>query len=238
MWILPAPRHSGGYLLDDAYSEVLAEVLEIISKAHGVLMGLDDTKNRLAKSISKVIVHFPRSVLIEYFRSDLKREKTANVMSKVVDVLQRLDQETGLPRTVFSLISESCKCMRDVRRKILEKDHVLWEKGCATHCIHNLSSEFASLDYFIFVIKDSLYVAKKEKNTGMVRKLLDHLSKEKLGKTLSIQLFPPTRWKTCHITVLRLRESLTDLTLMSYDLLNECEQRGIDATYVLPSKWE
>lgn len=236
-WHPPPPRHIGGALLDNVYENIMAGVLEaIIRKSSGGVLGIDGATSRLPKSVSNVIIHNTKPLFIEYLRSDLKRETTVNVVDKIEDVMRRLDEQTGFQMSAYSFISESCNGMRDVRRKLVEKKLVLWEYGCSTHCLHNLSSDIGSLEPFKGNIKDALYVSKTVKNTGMVRKLYEQLCEEKFGAALTMVLFSSTRWTTCNLMLLRLLKARPALTLMSHALLNEREQRQIDTTFNLHTK--
>lgn len=236
-WYPPSPLSIGGELLDDSYKATMKSVIDIITKCNGGVLGVDGATNRLAKSVSNVIVHTPTPFFIEYLRADLKRETTVNVVAKLEDTIKRIDESTSI-RTIFSFVSDSCNGMRDVRKRLLQKKLVKWEYGCASHCLHNLSCDIGQLDPFKELTKKAVYVSKSVKNTGMIRKLYDSLCTEKYGKPLVMKLFSPTRWTSCNEMFKRLIRVRPALTLMSHAILNERESRQIDTDFKLPSRLE
>lgn len=191
------PDVIGGTPINEVYEETMKLVIGEIKRPYGDVLGIDGATNRLAKFVSSVILDTATPLFIEYMQSDLQRETDANIVTKMIDLIKRLDIET-LVRYVFVFISDSCKIMHEVRRKILENDFVKWEYGCLFHCLQNLSCDICSIPAFKNGIKRALHVSKTVKNTGMVRKVYDQISVEKLGSSLSMKLFRPTCWTACN----------------------------------------
>lgn len=106
-------------------------------------------------------------------RSDLKLETSENVVTKIVDVLTRLEKETFIRGTIFAFFSDSCNSMQELRRKWLPKKLLLWKYGLSTKRLNNLSCDIGSIEHFNGLIKDALNVSKMVKNTGIARKIFD-----------------------------------------------------------------
>lgn len=119
-WNVSPPRHIGRILLDNVNVKTISSVVNVIRKSGVGVLGIDSATNRLAKSVSNMIIHNHNPLFLECLWPDLKRETFANVMAKITDVLTRLEK-TGIPNTGFSFVSDCCNCMHDVRRTLLEQ---------------------------------------------------------------------------------------------------------------------
>lgn len=118
-WKPPHPSKLGGQLLDAAYASTMDRTFDAIRSARGGVIGIDGATNVLSKSMSNVIIHTPTPLFIEYLKSDMHRETTANVAAKVKDVLQRIDEKLGF-KCCDAFISDSCNGMRDLRKRLVE----------------------------------------------------------------------------------------------------------------------
>lgn len=87
------------------------------------MLGIDGATNRLAKSISNVMILLPVPLFLEYLRVELKRETTVSAVSNITATINMLDEVVGI-RLVLEFVSESCNSMRNVRRVIREKKKV------------------------------------------------------------------------------------------------------------------
>lgn len=116
-WKVPAPERLSGELLNSVYEDVMSKVCAEIRSSGGGMLSIDGANDNLAKSRSNVILHTPIPLFIEYMKSDLQRETTPNVVSKLEDNIKRLDEKIGI-KCVTSFVSDSCNGMRDVRKKL------------------------------------------------------------------------------------------------------------------------
>lgn len=197
-WKLPSPARLSNDLLSNDYMGVAAEVAhqlgKVLRQSGGLTMGIDGATNVLSQSLSNVIMHSPLPYFIEFLRADLKRETTENLVAKIRDVLDRFraflrgagfvkddDDEFDLS-AVLSFVSDSCNGMRALRTALQELALVLFAYGCMPHCLNNLCKDICALPRFKTFVKNCLFIAKAFKNVGMLRKLLEMLCVEKLGK--------------------------------------------------------
>lgn len=231
-WKLPSPELLGGELLDVVYRDVMAKVIEEIKRSGGGTLSTDGATDNLSKSKSNVILHTPRPLFIEYLRSDLKRETTPNVVAKLTDTIRRLDETVGV-KCVSNFVSDSCNGMRDVRKKLQEKQLVRWAYGCAAHSLNNFTEDIAKL-LFKNVIKKCVFMVKTIKNTGMVRKIFDKLCTEKFQRNFSLPLYSKTRWSSVNYMLQRLLQVRSVVSYLPHALLHEHEKYEIDQSFELP----
>ncbi|KAI0562212.1 hypothetical protein FGB62_64g020 [Gracilaria domingensis] len=92
---LPSSKSIGGELLSDAYQKCMQEVFLHIRNNKGGVVGIDGGTNKLSKSVSNVIIHALLPLFVEYLRSDLKTDRTSNVVLKIKDAMKRLDDIIG-----------------------------------------------------------------------------------------------------------------------------------------------
>lgn len=159
------------------------QTIDRIIKDIGGVIGIDGATNRLFKSIFNVIVHLPIPCFIESLQSDIRREITANVVQKIVDVKKRLDEMVGFDSS-YAFISYSCNGMRDVIHKLLQQKVFMWVSGCDTHCIQNLSLDLVKMPEFSSVIKNAMFVSKTVKNVGIIRKMFYVICNENLVRLM------------------------------------------------------
>lgn len=231
-WKVPSPQRLGGELLDTVYKDVMEKVVDEIKRTGGGTLSIDGATDNLAKSKSNVILHTPRPLFIEYLRSDLKKETTPNVVAKLTESIRSLDQTVGM-KCVSNFVSDSCNGMRDVRKKLQEKNLVRWSYGCAAHALNNFTEDIAKL-LFRNLIKKCVFAVKSIKNTSMVRKLFDRLCCEKFNRTFSLPLYSKTRWSSINFMMRRLIQVRSVISYLPHALLHERSKYGIDPSYELP----
>lgn len=113
--------------------------------------------------------------------------------------------------SVFAMISDSCNSMRDVR-KSLQDDHIIkYAYGYSAHCVNNLTLDLYKQGEFPDTIKKALYISKKVKNVGMIRKIFENVCEERLGKVLGMVLYSLTRWKSVNYMFLNVRYVCLDI---------------------------
>lgn len=81
-----------------------------LRKVKGGTIVIDGATNLLSKSMSNVIVHTPLPFFIEYLKSNLYHETTRNVVYRLKDVMERLDERVGFKYSKSST-SDSCNGM-------------------------------------------------------------------------------------------------------------------------------
>lgn len=116
-WIIPNAGNISTKLLQNRYKNVMNEVIDMIKRSRGGVMGIDGATNRLSKSQSNVIVHIPMPLFTEYLGSVLQRETTVNAVTKIEDVIACLTKLIKM-QTIYDFVSGSCKRMKDVRKHL------------------------------------------------------------------------------------------------------------------------
>lgn len=124
-WKVPHPRLISGELLDNAYDNIMDRSINLIREANGGVLSIDGATDKMSNCKCNVILHTPLPIFIEYLPTDLNRETSENVVEKLSNAMNRLDDKTKLLKSSFSFISDSCNVMRDVRKKLVEKKFLI-----------------------------------------------------------------------------------------------------------------
>lgn len=74
----------------------MGNVVLALKKSKGGRLGIDRATNVLALFMCNVIVHALNPLFVAYLRAYMRLEATANVISKIKGVLQRLEPMVGL----------------------------------------------------------------------------------------------------------------------------------------------
>lgn len=167
--------------------------------------------------------------------ADRKGETTPNVVCKIKDTLKHLDEKLEI-KSCNSFISDSCNGMIAVRRWLLEKNIIRWEYGCGFHCLNKFCEEVGKT-LFKDVIKKSVYFAKTIKNTGMIKKIFDFLSKENFKKTYVIPLYSKTRRSSVNLMLARLKKVSSMVSYMPHAFLHERDKLQLDTTFDLHAEF-
>lgn len=234
-WKMPSPSVIGGVLLDDIYKKIMDKTIESIKNSGGGTLSIDGATDNLAKSKSNVIIYAPCPLFVEYLRSDLNRETTGNVVEKINDVVNRLDQASGI-RCVTNFISDSCNGMRDVRRTLVSQKKIKWAYGCAAHCFNNFCEDIGK-HIFKNVVKEAVFISKTTKNVGMIRKIFDEICVEKHKRKYSLPLYCKTRWSSVNFMFQRLKLVGSEISFVLHAVTHERERRKIDPTFKLPTAY-
>lgn len=181
--------------------------------------------------------HLPTPLFFKYFRADLGRETTSNVVAKIDDVMTLLDGIVGM-RSIFSFISDSFNRMGFVLKALLEEPKVKWSNGCASHCLNNLALYIYKWRQISKVTKTTLFVSKTVQYVAMVRKILDSMCEERVGNVYAMVLYLTSIWKSVNYMFRRLIKLLPVFTYMNLVLRNEIDSRNIYTSFELPENIE
>ncbi|KAI0558418.1 Ribonuclease H-like protein [Gracilaria domingensis] len=223
----------GGELLSDAYKRCMEEVFQVIRSRKGGVIGIDGATNKLSKSVSNVILHTPVPLFIEYLKSDLKTDRATNVVSKIKDVMKRLDDIIGF-RAGFAFVSDSCNKMRDIRTKLQNEKVFKWCYGCGSHALHNLTEDAGKLSNNTKTVKEVVFVSKTIKYTGVIRRLFEKVCAKRRSRVTLPSLYSPTRWTSASHMLDRLYSLRSFVVSLPIALLEERENQRMDADYELP----
>lgn len=171
--------------------------------------------NILSKSMSYAIIHTPVPLLSEYLRSDLRREMTANLLSKLAEVVSRINSRAGF-NFYYAFISDSCNVMTDLRNECPRSCLFKSAYGCINHCLHNPFEDLRKSRSISIFIKQSLYVFKTIKNTGLNRKVFDRICAKKCGKVYIMVMYSKSRWSNVNLMFASLIHVRCAITYLPY----------------------
>lgn len=189
--------------------------------------------NRISSLISNVSAHCLIPFFIEYLQTDRRGEVAENVVFNVIDVLDRIERNTGL--RCDSFISDYCNFMRPFCFLLKQRKAVLWIFDCVIYCLNNFFKDIVRR-IFKDVLKNTLFVLRTVRGKHLLRRLFEVTCTEHIGKVYHIKFHCENKWNSVNLMIGRLLQVKIAMIYLPASLMLDQQRINITHNLEIPNE--
>ena len=146
-----------------------------------------------------ISVYADRPIFLKSIKPGVERHNAAYIAQTIFEAMEHGSGNDGInisERHFRSIVTDQPTVMTAAWRIVEEKKPWVHCYGCSAHILNLLAGDLRKIEYVSLVVEQNRQISNFFKSHTIARETLLQLTREKIGKPLSVILSCATRWST------------------------------------------